>query len=85
MLRIADAATRGWGDAANKMFRVSLRRLTLLALFTLSEEISHRFARFQILGDFGRLGSRIEQRLHRGHVISRLPVPTVFGTVERRA
>ena len=48
-----------------------------------SEEIADRLAGFQIAGDFRRLRARIEQRLHSGNVVPRVPMPTVFGAVER--
>jgi hypothetical protein len=47
------------------------------------EDIADRLAGFQIAGEFGRLRTRIQQRLHRGGMVSRLPVPAIFGAVER--
>src|SRR5262252_7414309 len=58
---------------------MSLRETLLM----LPQQLADRLARFEMVGDCRRLGSRAEQRLHNGHVVSRVPMPAVFGAVER--
>src|SRR6516165_6331954 len=59
--------------------QLSLRETLLM----LPQQLADRLARFETVGDCRRLGSRTEQRLHNGYVVSCVPMPAVFGAVER--
>jgi len=46
------------------------------------QHLAGGLAGFQIVCQFRRLRTCLDQRLHRGAIVSRFPVPTVFGAVK---